>query len=49
MERFLKTGDEEEMPDKTTQMLCLGSAVDHSSLLKAPDCSLNVVSICILF
>lgn len=49
MERFLKAGDEGsgDMPHETAQILCLGSAVHHSSLLKAPDCSLNCVSICI--
>lgn len=48
MERFLKAGDEGsgDMPHKT-QIFSLGSAVHHSSLLKAADCSLNCVSICI--
>lgn len=49
MEKFLKDEDEGSggMPHETAEILCLGSAVHHSSLLKAPDCSLNCVSICI--
>lgn len=37
------------MPHEAAQIFCLGSAVNHSSLLKAPDCSLDGVSICIVF
>lgn len=50
MERFLKVGDEGSgaMPHETAQIPSLGSAAHHSSLLKAADCSLNCVSICIM-
>lgn len=49
MERFLKAGDEGSgaMPHETAQIPSLGSAAHPSSLLKAADCSLNHVSICI--
>lgn len=49
MERFLKAGDEGsgDKPHERAQIASLGSAVHHSSLLKAADCSLNCLSICI--
>lgn len=49
MERFLKAGGEGsgDTPHEAAQIFSLGSGVHHSSLLKAADCSLNCVSICI--
>lgn len=50
MERFLQAGEEGsgEMADERAQIFSPGSAVPHSSLLKAADCSLNCGSICII-
>lgn len=50
MERFLRAEDEGsgDLPDETAQIFSPGSAVHHSSLLKAADGSLNSVSICIM-
>lgn len=49
MERFLKAGDEGsgDKPHERAQIPSHGSAAHHSSLLKAADCSLNCLSICI--